>query len=74
MVVRMSPDAHAAASESWVTAGATLIGGCCDTNPGYIAALARRWRGVTTRSASRAPGRGFRQPGRRGSRPHRQFE
>ena len=43
-VVRMSPDAYAAASESWVTAGATLIGGCCDTNPGYIAALARRWR------------------------------
>ena len=42
-VVRMSPDDYATASESWVAAGATLIGGCCDTDPGYIAALARRW-------------------------------
>jgi len=29
----------------WVAAGASFIGGCCDTNPAYIAALARRWRG-----------------------------
>jgi S-methylmethionine-dependent homocysteine/selenocysteine methylase len=41
-VVRMSPDDYATASESWVTAGATFIGGCCDTDPRYIAALARR--------------------------------
>jgi homocysteine S-methyltransferase len=45
----MSPEEFAAASEQWVAAGATFIGGCCDTNPAYIAALARRWRtgGVT---------------------------
>jgi S-methylmethionine-dependent homocysteine/selenocysteine methylase len=46
----MSPEAYAAASESWVTAGATFIGGCCDTNPAYIAALARRWRSVSGQS------------------------
>jgi homocysteine S-methyltransferase len=40
----MSPEAYAEASEAWVAAGATFIGGCCDTNPAYIAALARRWR------------------------------
>jgi S-methylmethionine-dependent homocysteine/selenocysteine methylase len=45
---RMPPDDYATASESWVAAGATFIGGCCDTNPDYIAALARRWQ---TRSA-----------------------
>ena len=43
-VTPISPDDYAAASESWVAAGATFIGGCCDTGPGYIAALARRWR------------------------------
>jgi homocysteine S-methyltransferase len=41
-VVRMSPDEYATASDSWVAAGATFIGGCCDTDPRYIAALARR--------------------------------
>ena len=39
----MSPEQYAAASEAWVAAGATFIGGCCDTSPAYIAALARRW-------------------------------
>jgi S-methylmethionine-dependent homocysteine/selenocysteine methylase len=39
----MSPEDYAAASGSWVEAGASFIGGCCDTNPAYIAALARRW-------------------------------
>jgi homocysteine S-methyltransferase len=40
----MSPEEYAVASEAWVAAGASFIGGCCDTNPAYIAALARRWR------------------------------
>jgi len=40
----MSADDYAEASEAWVAAGATFIGGCCDTSPVYIAALARRWR------------------------------
>lgn len=42
-VPTLSPQEYANASERWVAAGATLIGGCCDTNPAYIAALARRW-------------------------------
>lgn len=43
-VARLSPDEYVVASEAWVAAGATFIGGCCDTNPDYIAALAQRWR------------------------------
>jgi homocysteine S-methyltransferase len=43
-VAALSPDDYAAASEAWVAAGATFIGGCCDTSPAYVAALARRWR------------------------------
>jgi homocysteine S-methyltransferase len=39
----LGPDQYADAAASWVAAGATLIGGCCDTSPAYIAALARRW-------------------------------
>jgi S-methylmethionine-dependent homocysteine/selenocysteine methylase len=39
----LTPQQYVAASERWVAAGATLIGGCCDTNPAYIAALASRW-------------------------------
>jgi len=39
----LSPQEYVAASERWVEAGATWIGGCCDTSPAYIAALARRW-------------------------------
>jgi S-methylmethionine-dependent homocysteine/selenocysteine methylase len=42
----MSPDEYAAATEEWVAAGANFIGGCCDTSPAHIAALARRWRTV----------------------------
>jgi S-methylmethionine-dependent homocysteine/selenocysteine methylase len=40
----LSPEQYVAASERWVTAGATWIGGCCDTRPAYIAALAERWK------------------------------
>lgn len=40
----LTPDQYVAASERWVTAGATWIGGCCDTTPAYIAALAHRWK------------------------------
>jgi S-methylmethionine-dependent homocysteine/selenocysteine methylase len=39
----LSPQQYVAASERWVEAGATWIGGCCDTRPEYIAALAGRW-------------------------------
>jgi homocysteine S-methyltransferase len=42
-VQTLSPQQYVAASERWVAAGATWIGGCCDTSPEYIAALAARW-------------------------------
>ena len=40
----LTPQQYVAASERWVAAGATLIGGCCDTDPAFIAALAKRWK------------------------------
>lgn len=47
----LGPEAYADVVAAWVAAGATLVGGCCDTNPAHVAALARRWprgpRGVT---------------------------
>ena len=42
-VQTLSPQQYVLASERWVEAGATWIGGCCDTRPEYIAALAQRW-------------------------------
>lgn len=39
----LGPDAYADVVATWVAAGATLVGGCCDTNPAHIAALARRF-------------------------------
>lgn len=39
----LGPEAYADVAATWVAAGATLIGGCCDTKPAHIAALARRW-------------------------------
>jgi len=38
----LGPEAYADAAATWVAAGATLIGGCCDTSPAHIAALASR--------------------------------
>ena len=40
----LTPQQYVAASEHWVAAGATMIGGCCDTRPDYIAALRERWK------------------------------
>lgn len=42
-VPTLSPQEYVAASERWVEAGATWIGGCCDTSPAYVTALSRRW-------------------------------
>ena len=36
---RLGPQEYAAVAETWVADGATVIGGCCDTNPEYIAAI-----------------------------------
>jgi len=38
------PDRYADLAQTWIDAGATLIGGCCGTNSDTIAALARRFR------------------------------
>jgi S-methylmethionine-dependent homocysteine/selenocysteine methylase len=46
-VGHLTPEGYAAASEGWVAAGASFVGGCCDTSPAYVAALARRWHGTT---------------------------
>jgi len=37
-----APDEFAALAESWIRAGAQLVGGCCGTTPAHIAAIARR--------------------------------
>ncbi|HME73294.1 MAG TPA: homocysteine S-methyltransferase family protein [Myxococcota bacterium] len=37
-----APEQFATLAESWLAAGARLVGGCCGTTPAHIAALARR--------------------------------
>lgn len=37
----IGPDEYAAIAKGWIADGATIIGGCCDTNPDFIAALRR---------------------------------
>lgn len=36
----LSPQAYASFAKSWLDLGATIIGGCCETGPAHIAALA----------------------------------
>lgn len=37
----IGPEAYAEIAKGWVADGATVLGGCCDTNPDFIAALRR---------------------------------
>lgn len=37
----IGPAEYAAVAKGWIADGATIIGGCCDTNPDFIAALRR---------------------------------
>ena len=37
----IGPEDYAAVAEGWVANGATIIGGCCDTDPDFIRALRR---------------------------------
>jgi S-methylmethionine-dependent homocysteine/selenocysteine methylase len=37
----IGPDDYATVAKGWIADGATIVGGCCDTNPDFIAALAR---------------------------------
>jgi homocysteine S-methyltransferase len=39
------PELYADFAEHWVGQGATIIGGCCETTPAHIAAIAGRLRG-----------------------------
>ncbi|MDX1508261.1 MAG: homocysteine S-methyltransferase family protein, partial [Woeseiaceae bacterium] len=36
---RLDPESYAAIARGWIADGATVVGGCCDTSPDYIAAL-----------------------------------
>lgn len=40
----IGPEAYAEAAAGWVAGGATVVGGCCDTSPAFIAALHRTLR------------------------------
>ncbi len=40
----LTPDRYAAFALAWVRQGATIVGGCCETTPAHIAAIARRLR------------------------------
>lgn len=39
-----SPLDFAAAADDWVAAGASIVGGCCRTGPGHIAAIGKKLR------------------------------
>ena len=39
-----TPLDFAAAAGDWVAAGASIVGGCCRTGPGHIAALRKKLR------------------------------
>ena len=38
----MVPELYADFAEHWAGQGATIIGGCCETTPAHIAAIAKR--------------------------------
>lgn len=40
----MGPEIYADHAAAWVAAGATIVGGCCETGPAHIAAVADRLR------------------------------
>jgi S-methylmethionine-dependent homocysteine/selenocysteine methylase len=42
--IDLSPKKYADFAETWVAAGATIIGGCCEVGPAHIAELARRFK------------------------------
>ncbi len=42
----LGPEAYADHAMSWVEHGATILGGCCETSPAHIAAIAERLRGA----------------------------
>ena len=41
----LDPVAYADAVETWIAAGATLVGGCCHTGPAHLDEVRRRLQG-----------------------------
>lgn len=39
----LDPAAYAECAARWVEGGATIVGGCCETTPAHVRALAARW-------------------------------
>ncbi len=54
-VYSITPDAYVTAVESMVRSGATIIGGCCGTDPDYIAREAKLIAGTTPPARKTAP-------------------
>ncbi len=52
----LSPEELARRAESWVRAGARLVGGCCGTQPAHIRAIASRLRSRPARSEAKPGG------------------
>lgn len=48
----ISPEEYAAVAERWLSYGARLVGGCCGTGAGHVAALAGRLRATGAPAAS----------------------
>jgi homocysteine S-methyltransferase len=40
----LTPEAYARHCMAWIDAGATIVGGCCETGPAHIAELSRAIR------------------------------
>ena len=49
----LGPDAYAAFARGWLERGARIVGGCCETTPAHVAALAALARGRTSASGRR---------------------
>lgn len=54
-IYRATPEYFAGMAGEMVAAGANLLGGCCGTTPGHIAAIARRIAGSQPVTRSRIP-------------------
>ncbi len=50
----LSPDDYAARALDWIAAGATIIGGCCETDPAHIAEISRKLAEAGHRTIGRA--------------------
>ncbi len=41
----LDADAYAEVAQAWIAAGATIVGGCCGTNPAYVRCLREKLKG-----------------------------